>query len=431
MAETRDDADAPDEVPVDVVTSDPGVPRPASSPPAAPEDPFRRPEAASELLPAVSGEGGPDSGNPPLADRIAAEQAAIRGRGPTPTAGTHRGGEVIDGRYILVRPIDVGGMGVVWLAHSIPLEMDVALKLTHGWRSGTIAAKRMAREARSAAMLTHPAVVRIFDFGQVARGEPYLAMELLRGRSLGRELDKRGPMTPERAVALLLPVADALVAAHDRGIVHRDLKPDNVFLARGPGGIEPKLLDFSLVKLVERSISSTELTADGRGLGTAPYLSPEQVQGRSDVDRRTDVWALCAVLYRCTTGRAPFQGTTAYDLVHAVVDAEPVPTVELGVGDRAFWRILRRGFEKDPNDRHDSMRELGRELAAWALAHGVTEDATHVCLESKWLDRARTRTPLVPVLLVALAFGLGCCAGAAAHYYYAEDPGASRLPHAP
>jgi eukaryotic-like serine/threonine-protein kinase len=396
-------------------------------------DPFRLPELASELLPAVSGEGGPDSGPASLAERVAAERERIQRQGPMPSAGTHRGGEVIDDRYVLVRPIDEGGMGVVWLAHSVPLEMDVALKLTHGWRAGTAAAKRMAREARAAARLTHPAVVRIYDFGQTGRGEPYLAMELLRGKSLGRHLDKSGPMPPTRAGALMLPVADALVAAHERGIVHRDLKPDNIFLAKDLERTEPKLLDFSLVKLLQRGTSNTDLTADGRGLGTAPYLSPEQVQGRSDVDRRTDVWAFCAVLYRCVTGRAPFQGAGTYDLVRAVVDADPTPTFELGVGDRAFWRILERGLRKDPEERYDSMRALGRDLATWLLSHGVTEDVRHVSLRTMWLGEpplrpGRRTGSLTLVLALVAGFAMGLVAGRVFDRLATPDPPAGSAP---
>jgi hypothetical protein len=352
-----------------------------------PPQSFQAIRTPGDLLPAVSGDG-PDSAGEP-------------GSSSAPPPAEHRPGEVIDGRYVLTRQIDEGGMGVVWVAHSLQLEVDVAVKLLPSRRSTSVAAERMAREARAVAKLTHPAVVRIYDFGRTEQGDPYLAMELLQGNTLGSELDDHGPLEPVDAVRLLLPIADALATAHDCGIVHRDLKPDNIFLARAHGRIYPKLLDFSLVKLIPPGFSIITLTHDGRGLGTAPYLSPEQVMGQRDVDRRADVWSLCAVLYRTTVGRAPFSGAGRYEVMRAVVEANPTPSWKVGVADKAFWRILRRGLRKKPEDRYPDMRELGRELAHWLLDQGITEDAGHVALRSMWLGETTDEIPIQPAAQVA------------------------------
>jgi serine/threonine-protein kinase len=336
-------------------------------------DSYQAVNTPGDLLPAVSGDGSESVRDQ---DERAARPQIV-----------HRPSEIIDDRYVLTRPIDEGGMGVVWLAHSLQLKVDVAVKLANTRRSGT-AAERMAREARAVAKLTHPAVVRIYDFGKTRHEDPYIAMELLRGETLGQRLDRLGPLDPIQAVQLLMPIVDALSTAHDCGIVHRDLKPDNIFLSRAFGRIYPKLLDFSLVKLVSPGFAFSTLTRDRRGLGTAPYLSPEQVKGANSVDRRTDVWSLCAVLYRATTGRAPFAGAGHYEVMHAVVEAKPTPTSELGVGDGELWKIIQRGLEKDPRDRYESMILLGQDLATWLLHQGVTEDAGHVALRSMWLPEA-------------------------------------------
>ncbi len=343
-----------------------------------PPSSFQAIRTPGDLLPAVSGDG--------------FESVEDHGPADGHVQVTHKPGEVIDGRYVLTRPIDAGGMGVVWLAHSLQLKVDVAVKLPNTRRSVS-SVERMTREARATAKLTHPAVVRIHDFGKTEKGDPYIAMELLRGQSLGRRLDNDTALDPIDAVRLLLPIVEALVTAHDCGIVHRDLKPDNIFLAEAFGRTYPKLLDFSLVKLIAPDFGFSTLTRDGRGLGTAPYLSPEQVKGMSDVDHRTDVWAMCAVLYRSSTGHPPFAGTGQYDVMRAVVRRNPTPTWKLGVGDHEYWDILKRGLMKKPEQRYASMRELGRDLAAWLLNHGVTEDVGHVSLRAMWLPETQDGLP--------------------------------------
>jgi serine/threonine-protein kinase len=378
-----------------------------------------------DLLPAVSGEGGDSS----KGHDVLPGEPVIK----------HRPEEVIDNRYVLKRAMDEGGMGVVWVARSLQLNVDVAVKLLNR-RGGSSAEERMAREARAVAMLTHPAVVRIYDFGRTDHGDPYIAMELLHGRTLGRLLEEDGPLDPVEATQLLLPIVDALATAHDCGIVHRDLKPDNIFLANAYGRSFPKLLDFSLVKLLRPGSSVATLTRDGRGLGTAPYLSPEQVKGRTDVDLRTDVWALCAVLYRTTTGRRPFVGAGRYEVMRAVVKRKPAPTWELGVGDQAFWRILERGLQKKPEKRYPTMRDLGRDLASWLLAQGVTVDSGHVSLRAMWLSeppepkRYETPPPSPPgrsSTKLAVAAALGLAIGAAVATWMHGCSGKSKAAPAP
>src|SRR5258706_3473460 len=143
----------------------------------------------------------------------------------------HQPGEVLVGRYVLRRKLGEGSMGVVWAAHSTPLDVEVALKILRSELARTIAVERMAQEARTAAQLGHAAMVRMLDFGTSERGQPFLAMELLEGEDLNARLARDHRLAPEEAVGLLLPIIDGLATAHDKGIVHRDIKPENIFIA--------------------------------------------------------------------------------------------------------------------------------------------------------------------------------------------------------
>src|SRR5688572_1716210 len=153
-------------------------------------------------------------------------------------------GDMIAGRYRLIRKLGEGGMGVVWMAHSLALGVNVAIKLIRTGRDDPDLASRMAREAQASATLGHPAIVRVFDHGTTESGDPFLVMELVEGETLAALLDRERKLGPVEAIQLLLPVVDGLRCAHERGIIHRDIKPENVLVARDPlGRAQPKLLD--------------------------------------------------------------------------------------------------------------------------------------------------------------------------------------------
>jgi serine/threonine-protein kinase len=246
-------------------------------------------------------------------------------------------------------------------------------------------AERMLQEARAAASIGHPAIIQVFDFGFTEHGDPFIVMELLRGESLSQALRRRNRVLPLRAAQTLLPIIDALGAAHARGIVHRDLKPENIFLAR-PGGqrLQPKVLDFGIAKLEQRA--AERLTRDGAVIGSPAYMSPEQLRGDRGVDARADVWALCIVLYQMISGHRPFEGE-GYQAASwwNILNAEPRPLVEHGVDEPELWELIKKGLEKDAAKRFASMREIGEQLARWLLARGVQEDITNASLRS-WLS---------------------------------------------
>ncbi len=289
-------------------------------------------------------------------------------------------GAVLAGKYRLELLLGEGGMGFVWSAYHLELQLRVAIKLLKSGPQSTLLAERLRREARTAARLVHPSIVRVFDIGVTEIGEPFIVMELLTGENLARALT-RERMTSVRAVQLLLPVAEALVLAHTRGIVHRDLKPANVFLSSHGQQLQPKLLDFGIAKLEHAPALLAKLTDKGTVLGSPSYMSPEQVRG-DEVDYRSDIWSFCVVLYSAVTGAPPFRGADPRTIMNAIASAMPAP---LACVDEQLARLIQWGLSKDPALRPMSMRELGRELAQWLLAQGVSEDACGTPIAAKWL----------------------------------------------
>jgi eukaryotic-like serine/threonine-protein kinase len=301
-------------------------------------------------------------------------------------------GQLIADKYRLVRRLGAGGMGSVWVADNLSLEVQVALKLIRTGSSSGAAEERLLTEARAMARLKHPNVVRVFDFGTTSLGDSYIVMELLAGETLGDALEREGRLEPTRAVQLLLPVADGLLAAHNKGIVHRDLKPDNIYLADSDGRLEPKVVDFGIARFALEA-RADRITQAGTVLGSPDYMAPEQARGEEHIDQRADVWAFCVVLYECVAGRVPFENANYNALLRHIVEDDIPSILDFGAGDPELWRILGRGFAKQREGRYPSMRELGDELAAWLVMHGVLEDVSGHSLRSGW--RSATLPPSV------------------------------------
>jgi eukaryotic-like serine/threonine-protein kinase len=284
-------------------------------------------------------------------------------------------GQVVGNKYRLTRLIGEGGMGSVWRARNQALDIDVALKVIRAGSDDADAAGLLLREARSAAKLEHPSIVRIFDFGESGR-DPFIVMELLRGESLGCRLDACGRLPPTRALSLLLPVAGGLAAAHAKGVVHRDLKPQNIMLSiDDQDRMIPKIVDFGIAAMPGRS--------EHPSCGSHDYMSPEQVRG-IDVDERADVWGLAVVLYEALTGCRPFLGTGTGAVLKAIVDEEPMPITAYGAGDEELSEIIARGLAKDLERRWPSMRAFGQALASWGIRNGVHTDVTGTALAVSW-----------------------------------------------
>jgi serine/threonine-protein kinase len=310
-------------------------------------------------------------------------------------------GDFVADKYLLEQLLEEGGMGSVWLAHNIDLDAPVAIKLVRFDAANQEASDRLKREARLEARLEHRAIVRVFDCGETDKGDPFIAMELLQGMSLAAALDLRGPLSVTTAVQILLPIIDGLSAAHDKGIVHRDIKPGNIFLARATRHIQPKVLDFGIAKL-DRWNPDPKITLDGTVIGSPAYMAPEQARGRTDVDHRADIWAICAVLYESITSSPPFRGDSYNAVLRSIVEDDVAPLEVDSDAARALWPILERGFSKDRELRFQSMCELGTALAEFLLGQGVADDVCGESLAMTWgqpsgSKRSLDATPSAPV----------------------------------
>ncbi|WP_437730356.1 serine/threonine-protein kinase [Sorangium sp. So ce1335] len=299
---------------------------------------------------------------------------------------------MVGDKYQLLRKAGEGAMGSVWVAANTALEANVAIKVLRPEMRSPAIAERLLREARAAAKLSHPGIVRVFDLGKTADGTPYIVMELLEGEALRDVLCRDQRLLPEAAIAILLPVASAMHAAHERGVVHRDLKPDNVMLADlGDGRLQPKVVDFGIAK-----VTWTEPESGSTGaavIGTPQYMPPEQALGQGHIDHRADIWALCTMLYEVIAGETPYAGEQGFGTLRAILQ-DPVPSLVERCGtDPALWSIIERGLRKDPADRWGSMRELGVALATWLVARGVSEDVCGASLRAQWLDERTSQVP--------------------------------------
>jgi serine/threonine-protein kinase len=321
---------------------------------------------------------------PAAADSFDPHRARSDSSGPATVRSTGlRGpGSLLAGKYRLELLLGEGGMGFVWSAYHLELELPVAIKLLRAGPKNERLAERLRLEARAAARLVHPSIVRVLDISATDTGDPFIVMELLSGENLAQLLC-RERLSAVRAVQLMLPIAEGLALAHAKGIVHRDLKPDNVFLATDEQQFQPKLLDFGIAKLEHASTQVSRLTEKGTVLGSPTYMSPEQVAG-DDIDYRTDIWSFCVVLYKAVTGKAPFSSTDKRIVMDAIINDEAPQLSGAGV-DPQLARLIHWGLTKDPEQRPTSMRELGRQLAEWLLSHGVSDDACGAPLAAKWL----------------------------------------------
>jgi serine/threonine protein kinase len=299
-------------------------------------------------------------------------------------------GDLIGQKYRLVRFLGEGAQGSVWLAENLALSADVAIKIVRCDPSNPAPTLRLEQEARAAAQISHPAVVRVFDLGRTPHGDAFIVMEFLQGENLGDRLVTCGRLSPVEAVRTLLPIADVLHVAHERGIVHRDLKPENVHLARDGATVQPKLLDFGIAKLQSSVRRKAAITDVGMLVGSPAYLSPEQAFCRDDVDQAADIWSFCVVLYECITGALPFDSPSCRELFRQIEEEPPRPLLSHGVGDYELWEILRRGLAKHPEERWPDIQALGRALAGWLRARGIEDDISGMRLDSRWLARGRT-----------------------------------------
>jgi serine/threonine-protein kinase len=287
---------------------------------------------------------------------------------PNPRART-----VLDGKYELLRLLGEGGMGTVYEARHLVLQRRCAVKcLRRELAHEPEAVKRFVREAQAASRTGHRGIIGIHDVGTTPEGGPYLVMELLEGRSLGAELAGGRKLPARRAAELAVQTLQALDAAHAAGIIHRDLKPENLFLADerdGPPTV--RLLDFGVSRFTRGDGTDERMTHTGAVLGTPAYMAPEQAAGRTDIDRRLDIYAVGVILYQCLTGKLPFQGAN-YNQIIMQIATQPFPSARVAEPSipPELDAVVLKAAAHDRERRFATAEEMARALAPF-LAEGA------------------------------------------------------------
>ncbi len=298
-------------------------------------------------------------------------------------------GKTIDNRYLVEKRLGEGGMGVVYLARHVVLNKPVAIKVLRKAHDEA-AWKRFVQEAQSASSVNHNNVVGISDFGVIS-GHAYLVMEYLDGETL-TDLVNRGPTDGLRVARIGAQIARGLQAVHEKGVVHRDLKPDNIFLVEREGKKDVvKIVDFGLAKME----AGQRLTQDGTVVGTAEYISPEQVTGQ-DTDARSDQYSLGCILYELLTAQLPFEGESTATLIYKHVYKSPKAPRKLRPEMHippSLEAVVLKCMAKKPADRYPNMAALEQALLAEELSlspktSGATEALaarSHPSIERPWL----------------------------------------------
>ncbi|QDS97154.1 serine/threonine-protein kinase [Adhaeretor mobilis] len=298
---------------------------------------------------------------------------------PTSGDGAHAGASHPPrrlGDFELLEEIGRGGMGIVYRAHQVSLDREVAVKVMLGGSAASNEDQaRFRAEAEAAAHLDHPQIVPIYETG-IETGWRYFGMKLIEGDTLANRISS-GPLPQREAANLIRQVATATHYAHSRGVVHRDLKPANILLDREE---QPSITDFGLAK---QETADSTLTTTGAILGTPSYMAPEQAGGgRGNIGPACDIFSLGAILYASLTGRPPFQGSTPVDTVLMVLEQDPLPPRLLNkTVDRDLEMIVLRCLQKPPELRYATAEELAADLSAYLAGEPITARSgriTHV-----------------------------------------------------
>ena len=288
------------------------------------------------------------------------------------------------GNYNVTSKLGEGGMGMVYLAEHPVIGSKVALKAIHPrFAQNVEVVSRFVNEAKLVNQIGHDHIVDITDFGHTPEGDFYFVMEYLHGQTLAAVIREVGPFAPGRAVAIAVQLADALQASHEHGVVHRDLKPENIFLVERDSAQDfVKVLDFGLAKLTNRDQGPVgHQTHAGWLMGTPFYMSPEQCEGRSEIDGRADIYALGVILFEMLTGFVPFGGRGFGEIILKHM-ATPPPTVLSIVPELppALDAIVARALSKEPSRRFQSMADFRAALLApdaYAASPAASDGRSH------------------------------------------------------
>ena len=271
----------------------------------------------------------------------------------------------LDDRFEILALIGTGACSKVYKARQIQPSRVVALKVLHPHlltNAETIA--RFQREAESGSRLNHASICTVYEYGRLAKGQPFIAMQYLEGESLASLLRRFECLDIEEALPIFLSCCNALIAAHEKGIVHRDIKPANIFIQSIGKERDAKLLDFGLAKLLSHGVPT--LTQTGIALGTVQYMSPEQILSEP-VDARSDIYSLGCVMFQTLTGRQVFEGRTAFEVMEEHINKLPATLQSAHPGANIpseLENVVLKALAKDPERRYQSVLELRNALAS-------------------------------------------------------------------
>ncbi len=277
-------------------------------------------------------------------------------------------GQILDGKYRIVRGIGGGAMGKVYEGENLRIHRRVAIKvLLPSLSAQRDAVKRFEREAQAAGRIGSEHIVEVLDLGSLQDGGLYMVMEFLEGVTLGARMQASGILRPRDVAPWMQQLLTGLEAAHAAGIIHRDLKPENVFLCNEVAGQRDfvKILDFGVSKFnsIDGDLS---MTTAGSVVGTPYYLAPERAKGATKIDARSDLYTVGVLLYEAVTGRKPFVAGTFNELVFKIVLEEPPPPENFVPDfDQNFGKVLRRAMARDPNERFQTAAEFREALSVW------------------------------------------------------------------
>ena len=286
-------------------------------------------------------------------------------------------GQIIEGKYRIVRLLGEGGMGAVYEGENAAIQRRVAIKVLHANVADNLdAVGRFEKEAQAAGRIGSDHITEVLDLGQLsASGDRFMVMEYLDGVTLSQRIKDRGRLTAAEAAPAIAQLLDGLAAAHEAGIIHRDLKPDNVFLLKSKAGRKDfvKILDFGISKFNRLAgDSAMSLTRTGAVMGTPYYMSPEQAKGSKEIDLRSDLYSVGVILYEAITGQVPFNADTFNELIFKIVLEMPPPPEQLVPDlDPAFAAILRKSMAREAPQRFQTAAEFQAALMQWMQVGNV------------------------------------------------------------
>ncbi len=303
-----------------------------------------------------------------------------------------REGETLKGKYRLERLLGIGGMGEVYQATNTAIGRTVAIKtLRTEHMTNEDIFTRFIREAKVANAIRHRNIVEVLDIDTDERGTPFIVQEYLAGETFSARLKKIGHQLPlSQALDILIPVIEAIGAAHRAKVVHRDIKPGNIFLSRQDDKIIPKVLDFGISKMIDTDASHTITSAT---MGSPAYMSPEQIEDPKSVDVRSDVWSLGVMLYEAIAGKLPFRSDSTSGLMVKICTEEPVSLQESAPGvPSAIAEVVHRCLRRRPKERYSDANELVHALRiarAHDFAPGTSQNTDNPFLRSLTADEPK------------------------------------------